>query len=94
MAPAAVAAATTVEAYTTCAMKTSAASPVKNTTAGLSSEGVSSRITAMIEPAEGPGMRSSRKVWRIAAVKAVMPTKAPAMRIRPGIEAVIEVPSS
>ena len=64
MAPAAVAAASSVESSTTSAMKTSAAeaSSVASAKAGLSSERIGSRIATVIELAEGTRMRSSRKV--------------------------------
>jgi hypothetical protein len=66
-------------------MKTSAAEAssvkapaVEAAKTGLSSEGISSRIAAVIESAEGARVHSSRNVWRVGAVKALMPAKAPA----------------
>jgi hypothetical protein len=85
--PAAVAA-SSVESAASSAVES--APSVEAAKTGLPSEGIGSRNPAMTETAEGAGMHSSRNVWRVAAVKALMASKASPM----GIGGMIKVGSS
>jgi hypothetical protein len=81
VAPATVAASTVEAAAPSVETSTAEAAPMEAAEAGLSSEGIGSCNTSMIEPAEGAGMHSSRHVWCVAAVKALVPGKTAAMEV-------------